>query len=81
MVEDKIGDVCRENEDNYNYVNFKQNLGREKNYRGNLNLDEKICNIKTGFHHLRARLIYITHYCLVLTSRRIEYAFNRQTDL
>jgi len=31
MAEDKIGKVCRENEDNYNYINFKQKLGREKN--------------------------------------------------
>lgn len=55
-----VDEVCRKNEDNYNYVHFKQKLGRE-NYRENLGLDEKICNIKTGLHHLRARLVYITH--------------------
>jgi hypothetical protein len=30
MVEDKIGEVCRENEGNYNYINFKQKPRREK---------------------------------------------------
>jgi hypothetical protein len=29
-VEDMIGEACRQNEGNYNYISCKQKLGREK---------------------------------------------------